>query len=124
MGEIARWWPEGPDRQRLEAAVARFRIPYWDWASQPPPGQSILPMDITGQSKIWANGPNGFQSIDNPLYTYVFKPLNVTAFGMHPVSVISTTFVVMSTLILICAVGRMAGNVQEPNDQRYPRAFG
>lgn len=62
-----------------------FRIPYMDWAAQPPTGESVLPTSVGGSPYVNASGPNGIQQIANPLYTYLFKPLNATMFIEAPV---------------------------------------
>ncbi|KAK3996859.1 putative tyrosinase [Cladorrhinum sp. PSN332] len=80
---IAGWWPENERRQYQEAA-RRFRIPYWDWASPAPSGGSVLPTSVGGSPFIDVNGPNGVQRIANPLYSYTFRPLNLTAFKQSP----------------------------------------
>ncbi|KAL2158078.1 hypothetical protein VTH06DRAFT_4888 [Thermothelomyces fergusii] len=80
---IATFWPDG-ERQRYERAARRFRIPYWDWAASPPPGQSVLPESIGGSPFVDVNGPNGVQRIANPLFSYRFNPLDQKAFGVSP----------------------------------------
>ncbi|EGO53798.1 hypothetical protein NEUTE1DRAFT_93419 [Neurospora tetrasperma FGSC 2508] len=88
---IAKWWPEGEPRNRYQAAALRFRIPYWDWASSPPSGQSVLPLSVGGSPYVDVNGPNGVQRIANPLFSYSFKPLNATAFLQDPWDIWTTT---------------------------------
>ncbi|KAK4034166.1 DNA-directed RNA polymerase I subunit RPA2 [Parachaetomium inaequale] len=80
---IATFWPES-ERQRYESAARRFRLPYWDWALEPPSGESVLPKSIGGNPFVDVNGPNGVQRIANPLFSYNFKPLDRTAFGSGP----------------------------------------
>ncbi|KAL2131576.1 hypothetical protein VTI74DRAFT_4873 [Chaetomium olivicolor] len=80
---IAGFWPE-KERQRYLDAARRFRIPYWDWAATPPSGQSVFPDSIGGNSFVDVNGPNGFQRIANPLYSYSFRPLDTSAFRSTP----------------------------------------
>lgn len=82
---IATFW-SGKERQRYEAAARRFRIPYWDWAASPPPGESVLPSSIGGSPFVDIRGPNGLQRIANPLFSYTFQPLNTTTFARAPVS--------------------------------------
>jgi len=86
VAEIANWWPEGPERRRFQAAADRFRLPYWDWATPALPGQSVFPLSVGGNAYISVSGPNGMQSISNPLYNYNFRPLNATAMLRAPVS--------------------------------------
>jgi hypothetical protein len=83
---IAGWWPENEARSRYRAAAGRFRIPYWDWASDPSSGESVFPMSVGGSPYVDVDGPSGVQRIANPLFSYTFKPLNATAFKQVPVS--------------------------------------
>ncbi|KAH6853853.1 hypothetical protein B0I37DRAFT_440944 [Chaetomium sp. MPI-CAGE-AT-0009] len=87
---IATFWPDD-ERQRYESAARRFRLPYWDWAATPPSGESVLPMSIGGHPYIDVNGPNGFQRIANPLFSYNFKPLDRTVFTSGPWNVWTRT---------------------------------
>jgi tyrosinase len=82
---IATFWPDG-ERERYESAARRFRLPYWDWALEPPAGESVLPKSIGGSPFVDVDGPSGVQRIANPLFSYNFKPLDRTAFGSGPVS--------------------------------------
>ncbi|KAI1844352.1 hypothetical protein JX266_009446 [Neoarthrinium moseri] len=80
---IANWFP--PDRREAyQKAAATFRIPYWDWALKPAPGESVWPMFLGGMVNIEIDGPNGVQNISNPLYSYTFKPLNSSDFDQFP----------------------------------------
>ncbi|KAK3337241.1 hypothetical protein B0T19DRAFT_481606 [Cercophora scortea] len=88
---IATWWPEGEARQRYMEAAATFRIPYWDWALNPPTGQSVLPLSVGGSPYVDVNGPSGVQRIANPLFSFTFKPLNATAFLQAPWDYWTTT---------------------------------
>ncbi|KAH8884511.1 Di-copper centre-containing protein [Thozetella sp. PMI_491] len=81
---IAMAWPAGAQRTRFQDAAAKFRIPYWDWATAPPAGQSVLPQSITGQSYVDVDGPNGMQRIANPLFRYIFRPLDPNSFIQSP----------------------------------------
>ncbi|KAI0842135.1 Di-copper centre-containing protein [Hypoxylon sp. FL0890] len=71
-------------RVRFQKAAATFRIPYWDWAAVPPDGVSVLPLIVGGSSTINISGPNGVQSISNPLFSYVFRPFNASTFPDFP----------------------------------------
>ncbi|KAI5862147.1 Di-copper centre-containing protein [Durotheca rogersii] len=71
-------------RDRFQAAAATFRIPYWDWAAVPPEGESLLPSVISTSPQISVSGPNGVQTISNPLFSYIFKPSNKTEFTVFP----------------------------------------
>lgn len=82
---IASLWPPD-DLDRVQNAAKRFRIPYWDWAVAPPAGESVLPLSIGGSSTMNVSGPNGIQSISNPLFSFAFKPFNGSIFPDAPVS--------------------------------------
>jgi len=71
---VANEFPEGELRTTYTAAASTLRIPYWDWAMVPPSGQNSLP-DSVAQPKITVTTPNGTQTIDNPLYSYTFHPM-------------------------------------------------
>lgn len=67
---IANSWPSS-GRAQMQAAANTIRWPYWDWAAAPPGGGNNLP-DSTTASSIVVNGPNGQQTIANPLYSHHF----------------------------------------------------
>ncbi|KAI1416072.1 Di-copper centre-containing protein [Hypoxylon sp. FL1857] len=71
-------------QDRFQKAAATFRIPYWDWAAVPPDGASVLPLIVGGSSTVNVSGPNGIQSISNPLFSYVFRPFNASTFPDFP----------------------------------------
>jgi tyrosinase len=73
-------------RDQYAAAAANFRIPYWDWAAVPPAGESVLPASVGGSDTVSVSGPNGVQTIANPLFSYEFKPLDPTQLPDAPVS--------------------------------------
>ena len=71
---IASSYPES-EREQYEAAAATFRIPYWDWASDP-----VMP-DIVNAPTITIPTPNGVQTVSNPLLTYKLpQPLPASQF--------------------------------------------
>ncbi|PQE18684.1 hypothetical protein CJF30_00009685 [Rutstroemia sp. NJR-2017a BBW] len=72
---IALQYPAGTERDKYVSAAAKFRIPYWDWAIVPATGESVLPSSVSNAT-IALNGPNGFQTISNPLFSYYFNPLD------------------------------------------------
>jgi tyrosinase len=79
-------FPEGEVRDKYTTAAQSFRIPYWDWAAAPAPGQSSFPSSVGGSPWIDADGPAGVQTIANPLFSYQFQPLNTTELPNLPVS--------------------------------------
>ncbi|KAH8675617.1 hypothetical protein BX600DRAFT_432181 [Xylariales sp. PMI_506] len=80
---IASWYPEDR-REVFQKAALGFRIPYWDWAAKPPTGDTVFPQSVGGSPDVRVDGPNGNQTISNPLYSYIFKPLNASAFVEFP----------------------------------------
>ncbi|OTB08796.1 hypothetical protein M426DRAFT_7516 [Hypoxylon sp. CI-4A] len=83
---IASLYP--PELQdRFQRAAVAFRIPYWDWAATPPDGVSALPLSVGGSPMVNISGPNGIQSISNPLFSYTFNPFNGSTFPDFPYNV-------------------------------------
>ncbi|CAG8953591.1 hypothetical protein HYFRA_00010050 [Hymenoscyphus fraxineus] len=87
---IANMYPEGFVRDRYVEAAQSFRIPYWDWAVVPEPGQSVFPSSVQ-QSSVRLDGPKGRQIIDNPLFTYIFQPLDTAQLPDEPFNKFPTT---------------------------------
>jgi tyrosinase len=81
---IAARFPDPTERQLYQQAASDFRIPYWDWATGPPPGQTHLPSVFWNPTMV-QYGPNGAQTIRNPLYAYPFHPLDEDAMIWSPV---------------------------------------
>lgn len=65
-------------RARYQAAAASFRAPYWDWAANPPAGETFFPgAASTPTIRIVTPTSNGQKvELRNPLFSYQFKPLN------------------------------------------------
>lgn len=64
---------------RYQQAASTFRIPYWDWAAQPPSGDQYFPVSVGGSTTATVITPqsNGQTvTIPNPLYSYKFSPLD------------------------------------------------
>jgi tyrosinase len=68
------------ERQLYETAAQSWRMPFWDWARTPPGGGPLYPADF-GEPMVNAYGPNGWQLISNPLYSYHFSDSEVLAFN-------------------------------------------
>jgi tyrosinase len=84
-------FPESQGRARYEAAAREFRMPYWDWAVVVPPGQSILPASLSSRTISVITPSSGGQrtTIDNPLYSYRFNPINPSP-GDFPNNTVAT----------------------------------
>ncbi|KAF2114035.1 common central domain of tyrosinase-domain-containing protein [Lophiotrema nucula] len=65
-----------PDtKTRYREAATKFRIPYWDWAENPPEGEHVLPSSVYGET-LHITFPNGtVATVANPLFEYRFHPL-------------------------------------------------
>lgn len=65
-------------RARYQAAAASFRMPYWDWAANPPAGETFFPRAAsTPTINIVTPQSDGQRvSFRNPLYAFRFNPLN------------------------------------------------
>ncbi|KAF2234243.1 Di-copper centre-containing protein [Viridothelium virens] len=87
--EAANEFPTGALRQRYAQAAMSFRIPYWDWAAEPPDGGPVLP-DCVTSPKVNVTVPSHdnattvITEISNPLYSYVFHPLVPSDFMYDP----------------------------------------
>ena len=68
-------FPPGPQRDMFIRAADQLRLPYWDWAMTPPSGQNVVP-EVLSQGVIQVLTPNGTQTIDNPLASYQFHPID------------------------------------------------
>ncbi|KAK3714227.1 hypothetical protein LTR37_008029 [Vermiconidia calcicola] len=71
---IANAWPASgasTTRAQMQNAARTLRWPYWDWAAGAPNGGNNFPKVLT-TAQITINGPNGQQTIANPLFQYTF----------------------------------------------------
>jgi hypothetical protein len=64
-------FPDGPQKQRYLDAAVKVRLPYWDWAKAPSPGQYIMPASVV-RSAVDLIGPRGKMTVENPLLQYRF----------------------------------------------------
>ncbi|KAK0283610.1 hypothetical protein LTR35_006069 [Friedmanniomyces endolithicus] len=76
-------FPAGAVRQRYASVALSFRLPFWDWAATPPPGQSVYPTSVTSPN-VTVTTPNGTATIGNPLYAYNFHPVTHSDFYFDP----------------------------------------
>ncbi|KAJ6261097.1 Tyrosinase [Drechslerella dactyloides] len=79
MRNLANQYPAGNTRSRYQAAANRFRLPYWDWASN-----AQVPDIIGSQPQVTVEKPQGFVRINNPLFTYSFHPFSSSIFPYPP----------------------------------------
>ena len=77
MQDIASQFPD-TTRAKYQEAASNFRIPYWDWAAQPPNGGTYFPNSIGSPSIGVITPESDGQTINvpNPLYSNKFTPLN------------------------------------------------
>ncbi|SMY28040.1 unnamed protein product [Zymoseptoria tritici ST99CH_1A5] len=74
---VAQSYPAA-SRDRMVAAAGVLRLPFWDWASTSESNSTTLPTYIT-ESQITIEGPNGQETIDNPLYKFSFTSQEVSS---------------------------------------------
>lgn len=82
---IAGMFPNPIERRAYQRAASTLRLPYWEWAVAGPPNETHFP-DVFWHPAVQQYGPRGVQSIRNPLYSYVFNPVEEEAFIWSPVS--------------------------------------
>lgn len=68
--EVAQSYPAS-SRARMVAAQKTLRLPYWDWAASPESNSTCLPETISSP-QITINGPDGAETLNNPLYSFEF----------------------------------------------------
>ena len=108
----AREFPENQGRARYEAAAQDFRMPYWDWGLVLPSGQSVLPTSLSSRTIAVVTPQSGgrLTTIDNPLYSYRFHPINPA-----PDDFPDNT---------VCLSGCRPGYARHPVETRADRALG
>lgn len=111
--DIAASYPD-ENRDTYVAAATTLRVPYWDWASDPPMPDALVTPTIT------INTPEGQQEVNNPLYTYKFHPLPVGTDipSDNPVSRYSYEKV---DLVLISQLVNNTNTVRSPDANRQSR---
>jgi tyrosinase len=80
--DVANEYPAGEARQRAMKVADKVRLPYWDWAIDPPTSEGIMPMCLRRPTAAvtYPNGTKG--EIANPLYRYDFHPLKSEDFAL------------------------------------------
>ncbi|KAJ8115420.1 hypothetical protein OPT61_g2936 [Boeremia exigua] len=80
--EVAREYPVGDARDKAMTIADKVRLPYWDWAMDPPDsGEGCMPASLRRPTATvtFPNGTTG--EITNPLYRYDFHPLKYDDFA-------------------------------------------
>lgn len=77
--QIAKKYNNSQDAEKYREAADQWRLPYWDWATDP-----TVPPATTLQN-ITVNGPRGVKTLENPLFQYKFQnfPHDPVLFPSH-----------------------------------------
>ncbi|RYO37438.1 hypothetical protein AA0113_g11418 [Alternaria arborescens] len=80
--DVANEYPIGEARNKALDIAKRVRLPYWDWAMDPPNAQEgVVPESVRCRTQT-VTFPNGtVADIPNPLYRYDFHPLKYDDFA-------------------------------------------
>ncbi|KAF1952565.1 Di-copper centre-containing protein [Byssothecium circinans] len=80
--DIANEYPAGAAREKALKVADKIRLPYWDWAMDPPnKDEGVMPKCLR-QPRVTITYPNGTKGeIRNPLYEYDFHPLRYDDFS-------------------------------------------
>lgn len=80
--DIANEYPVGPARDNAVETANRVRLPFWDWAIDPPNADGNIPSSLR-RPMVTVTNPDGTKSdIKNPLYRYDFHPLKSDDFSV------------------------------------------
>ena len=80
--DVANEYPAGEARQMARSVADRVRLPYWDWAMNPPNSkEGVIPSCVRKPTTnvLFPNGSTGV--IPNPLFRYDFHPLKYEEFS-------------------------------------------
>ena len=75
---------------RWQNALRGLRIPYYDWAAEPPRGEPAIPTSIRDQT-VSVTKPQGKVTIRNPLYSYTWGNSLPSEMGWGPSNGFPTT---------------------------------
>jgi tyrosinase len=80
--DVANEYPIGQARNKALEIADRIRLPYWDWAQNPPNAtEGVIPRSLC-ERMVTITSPNGtFAEVQNPLYRYDFHPLDYESFA-------------------------------------------
>lgn len=80
--DIANEYPTGAARDSAMETANRLRLPFWDWAIDPPNSDGNIPSSLRNPMAT-VTTPDGKKSeIKNPLYRYDFHPLKSDDFSV------------------------------------------
>lgn len=80
--EIADQFPAGEMRQQYHESARKLRLPYWDWAMDPPnPDEGAFPESFRRPTATITTANGTQMEIPNPLFQYEFHPLNPSDFA-------------------------------------------
>lgn len=77
-------------QQRWKKALTGLRIPYYDWAAEPPRGEPAIPTSMRDQT-VSVTKPQGKVTIRNPLYSYTWGASLPSEMGWGPSNGFATT---------------------------------
>jgi tyrosinase len=79
--DVATEYPAGAPREKAMELASKLRLPYWDWAVDPPDSDGCIPGSLRRRAATvtFPNGTTG--EIANPLYQYDFHPLKYDDFA-------------------------------------------
>jgi hypothetical protein len=81
--KIAEEYPAGEARKNAQKVAEKIRLPYWDWAMNPPNADEGVMPAVLRQPTASITYPNGTKgSIPNPIYQYNFHPLKYEDFSI------------------------------------------
>jgi tyrosinase len=80
--DVANEYPIGQARKNALELADRVRLPYWDWAQNPPnTTEGVVPFSLRDRM-VTITLPNGtIAEVRNPLYRYDFHPLDYATFA-------------------------------------------
>ena len=105
--DVANEFPMGQARSKAMELADRVRLPYWDWAMNPPNAtEGVVPYSLRDRM-VTMTLPNGtVREVQNPLYRYDFHPLKYDVFAplvSSPLPVDGAAWIsVRRTYVLIC----------------------
>lgn len=116
---IANMFSTFTERRRYQMAASNIRLPFWDWAVPPPANKTHFP-EVFWHPILTQYGPRGVQTIHNPLYSYVFNPLEEDPLVWSPLNHWQGTKRAPATNISVSAPPSMNERVNEALKEKLP----